>query len=56
MSTKLCANLLNTGLKNYNIFSAPHNSMTKLCGALNKCEDKIKMEHCCRQNLRIGYM
>ena len=41
MATKLCTNLLNN-CKIY-IFSALHNSITKLCSALFKCEDKLKI-------------
>ena len=40
IATKLCANLLNNRLKQ---FSALHNSMTKLCSALFKCENKLKV-------------
>ena len=29
--------------KNENIFSARHNSITKLCRALFKCENKLKL-------------
>ena len=40
--TKMCANLLNNP-KNRNVFSVKHNSMTKLCRALFKYENKIKI-------------
>ena len=41
IATKLCANLLHNCKKI--IPSALHNSMTKLCGALFKCENKTKI-------------
>ena len=42
IAIKLCVNLLNNREKNRIIFSARHNSMTKLCSALFKCENKLK--------------
>ena len=43
IAKKLCANLLNTREKNQTIFSARHNSMTKLCSEQFKCENKLKI-------------
>ena len=43
IATKLCANLLNKREKDKIFFSARHNSMTKLCHALFKCENKLKL-------------
>ena len=40
IATKLCANSLKTAEKSKR-FSAWHNSMTKFCGALFKCENEI---------------
>ena len=42
IATKLCANLPDNGKKWFN-FSAQHNSMTNLCCALFKCENKLKI-------------
>ena len=42
IATKLCAKLLNNRFK-IEFFSARHNSMTKLCRALFKCENKLKI-------------
>ena len=39
IAKKLCADLLNNRLINLIVFSAMHNSMTKFCNLLFKCED-----------------
>ena len=43
IATKLCAKFLDNRAKSLNCFSARHNSMTKLCCALFKCENKLKI-------------
>ena len=43
ITTKLPVNLLNNHEKNYNIFSARNNSMTKLCRALFRYENEGKI-------------
>ena len=42
-ATKLCANLLNNCKNLYRFFIALHNSMSKLCCAQFKCENKLKI-------------
>ena len=42
IATKLCANFLNKRFIK-NKISALHNSMTKLCSALFKCENRLKI-------------
>ena len=42
IATKLCANLLNNR-KKVELFLAHENSMTKLCRALFKCENELKI-------------
>ena len=41
--TKMRVTLLNNRNVFFNLFSALHNSMTKFCSALFKCEDKLKI-------------
>ena len=43
IATKLCANSLNNPKPKLNDFSARHSSMTKLCRALFKCENNLKI-------------
>ena len=43
IATKLCARLLNKCAKHFIIIIARHNSMTKLCRALFKYENKLKI-------------
>ena len=42
LATKVCANLLNKRKTNL-IVSELHNSMTKLCSTLFKCEKKLEI-------------
>ena len=39
----MCVTLLNKRIKNNNKFSAVHNSMTKLCSALFKYDNKLEI-------------
>ena len=43
IATKMCANLLNNCYLIKIKISALHNSLTKLCSALFKCENKCKL-------------
>ena len=43
IATKMRVNLLKNCKTFLNLFSAPQNSITKLCGALFKCENKLKL-------------
>ena len=42
IAAKMCANLLNNRLKNWSNCSAQHNSRTKLCIVLLKCENRLE--------------
>ena len=51
---EICASLLNNCGKKSKYFSARHNSMTKWCSALFKCENKLKINAQLCSALKLG--
>ena len=43
LATKLCANLLNTCFKKQFFLGEQHNLMNRVCRALFKCKNKLKL-------------